>query len=126
MYASGMYTLENDALETVSSMFLKQEFNFLMKRISETKNNGDERKYHSSLKSRCMIHQRYIVELRQIKLSLAREYLDLTSAMGLALYNRFERESKVITSAQRINAFDEHYQWIDDLLDEVMEEFDVK
>ena len=71
--------------------------------------------------SKTKIHQRYIGKLRQIKLKLSRECLDLTSAMGLALYKRFEQESKVITTAQKLNHFDEHYQWIDDLLDEAMD-----
>ena len=126
MYASGKHTLEDDALENFSSKFLKDEYNFLTQKITESAEKGDEAKVKSFMVSRRNVHQRYIVELRQIKLSLARECLDLTSAMALALYNRFERESKVDKPAQRNGIFDEHYQWIDDLLDEAMEGFDIE
>jgi hypothetical protein len=125
MYALGKKTLEDDTLENFSSTFLKNGVKFWTQKITESAEKGDEAKVKSSRKSRGIVHQRYIVELRQIKLSLARECLDLTSAKGIALYNRFERESKIITTAQRYNVFEEHYQWIDDLLDEAVEGFNI-
>ena len=125
MYALGEKTLENDSLENFSSTFLKNEIKFWTQQITESAKKGDKAKARSYSDSRRNVHQRYIVELRQIKLRLARECLDLTSAMGIALCNRFERESKIITTAQRNNKFDEHYQWIDELLDEACEGFNI-
>ncbi len=124
MYAVGMKILTDDSLESFSSKFLKNEYIYLSQKMSEAEGQGDMGKVLSLTKAKTRIYQRYIVELRQIKLLLARECLDLTSVMGLALYNRFERESKVITTAQKGNN-DENYQWIDDLLDEAMEGFNI-
>jgi hypothetical protein len=121
MYAEGRKILSDDSFESFSSKFLKNEYIYLTQKKSQAEEQGDMGKVLPLKLSKTKIHQRYIVELRQIKLKLSRECLDLTSAMGLALYKRFERESKVITTAQKLNHFDEHYQWIDDLLDEAMD-----